>query len=68
MSAETTTVKIAEYTRDPKKIAIIQRNAAAGWKREQLPDAQKDALDRQEMTVSDAHIRELRMRVGLPCK
>ncbi len=59
---------VAEYTRDPKKIAILKRNAIAGELRERLEPSMRADLDRQAMNVDTYHIRKLRVALGLDIK
>ena len=53
------------FTRDEKRIAILRRNEAEGFQREQMPHAARGKLDLVATTVDAAHIRDLRRRVGL---
>jgi hypothetical protein len=53
------------FTSDAARIAILEANYAEGVKRELLPAAQRQRMDRECMNVTPAHIAKLRKAAGL---
>lgn len=55
----------ARFTRDPKRIAILEQNWKEGVEREALPLQERIISDMQALNVSVEHLARLRVAAGL---
>lgn len=55
----------AKYTRDAKRVAILERNYKEGVEREKLPLNHRVTLDMEVLKVTPEHLMRLRVIAGL---
>lgn len=55
----------AKFTRDAKRIAILERNYKEGVDREKMPLNERIALDMEALKVTPEHLMRLRVIAGL---